>query len=196
MPEHYLTDRPTGQPVWPGNWADNAADMLRIDLDTAGVTYVVEGPAGPLYADFHSLRHSFISLLDKSGASLKVAMQLARHSDPKLTMARYGRAQLHDLGQAVDRLPSLSSSLETEALRATGTEGAYTPLTQSSDGQLGKPMVGDGNEQEEVENIAGRKSLKTQGLEASCDLKMADDGSSPSRTRTYNKPVNSRLLYH
>ena len=52
----------------------------------------MEGPDGPLYADFHSLRHSYIALLDKSGATLKEAMQLARHSDPKLTMAVYGRA--------------------------------------------------------------------------------------------------------
>ena len=72
--------------------------MLRIDLDAAGIPYAVEGPDGPLYADFHALRHSFIALLDKSGATLKEAMQLARHTDPKLTMAVYGRRQLHDLG--------------------------------------------------------------------------------------------------
>src|SRR5262245_8657481 len=72
--------------------------MLRIDLEAAGVPYIVEGPDGPLYADFHSLRDSSIALLDRRGATLKEAMQLARHSDPKLTMAVYGRAQLHDLG--------------------------------------------------------------------------------------------------
>ena len=185
-------------PVWPGNWADNAADMLRIDLDTAGVPYIVEGPAGPLYADFHSLRHSFISLLDKSGASLKVAMQLARHSDPKLTMARYGRAQLHDLGIAVDRLPSLTAEVTTQSqeAKATGTEGAYTLLTQIDDGERVRLMADDGNASPEGGNAAGRKPLELQGLEASRDPMMAEDGSSPSRTRTYNKPVNSRLLYH
>jgi hypothetical protein len=82
--------------------------MIEGDLAAADIPYVVEGPDGPLFADFHALRHSFIALLDKSGATLKEAMQLARHSDPKLTMARYGRAQLHDLGQAVGRLPELA----------------------------------------------------------------------------------------
>ena len=48
-------------------------------------------------------------MLDRSGATLKEAMQLARHSDPKLTMAVYGRAQLHDLAAAVQRLPALAS---------------------------------------------------------------------------------------
>ena len=48
-----------------------------------------------------------MALLDRTGATLKEAMQLARHSDPRLTMARYGRAQLEDLGQTVSRLPEL-----------------------------------------------------------------------------------------
>src|SRR3989442_12720907 len=100
--------------------------MLRIDLDAPGIPYVAEGPDGPLYADFHALRHSYIALLDKSGATLKEAMQLARHSDPKLTMAVYGRAQLHDLGEAVGRLPRLlprETEAGSSALAATATAG-------------------------------------------------------------------------
>ena len=81
--------------------------MIQGDLEAAGIPYVVEGADGPLYADFHALRHSFVALLDRTGATLKEAMQLARHSDPRLTMARYGRAQLEDLGQTVGRLPEL-----------------------------------------------------------------------------------------
>jgi integrase len=103
----YLDGRPAKRPLWPGTWHEKAADMLRIDLDAAGIPYAVEGPDGPLYADFHALRHSYVALLDKAGVTLKEAMQLARHSDPKLTMARYGRAQLNDLGAAVDKLPAI-----------------------------------------------------------------------------------------
>jgi hypothetical protein len=96
--------------------------MLRLDLDAAGIPYVVDGPDGPLYADFHALRHSFVRLLDQSGATLKQAMQLARHSDPKLTMRRYGRAQLHDLAGAVEKTPALILQPAPKAARATGTE--------------------------------------------------------------------------
>jgi hypothetical protein len=53
------------------------------------------------------LRHSYVAMLDQSGASRKKAMLLARHSDPKLTMARDGRAGLQDPAGAVDRLPTL-----------------------------------------------------------------------------------------
>ena len=53
--------------------------------------------------------------------------------------ARYGRAQLHDLDSAIDRLPSLLSCVVRESLafRATGTDAACTPactkLVQAAD---------------------------------------------------------------
>ncbi len=95
----YLEGRPADKPIWPGSWHERAADMLRIDLDAAGIPYITDGPDGPQYADFHCLRHSYVALLDRSGATLKEAMQLARHSDPKLTMKIYGKARRHDLSQ-------------------------------------------------------------------------------------------------
>jgi hypothetical protein len=129
---YYLDGHDLDATLWPGTWHEKAAEMLRADLEAVGIPYVVEGPDGPLYADFHALRHSYVSLLDKSGATLKEAMQLARHSDPRLTMARYGRAQLHDLGSAVDRLPALLQPFGSKenAQRATGTDGrAVAPCT-------------------------------------------------------------------
>lgn len=124
----YLAGKPSRSPVWPGTWWQRAADMLRIDLDACGIPYAVEGPEGPLYADFHSLRHAYVALLDSAGISLKMAMQLARHSDPKLTMARYGRAQLHDLAAAVKELPSLF------AAPAAGSVQGACKAPESKDG--------------------------------------------------------------
>jgi integrase len=143
----YLSDKPAGLPVWPGNWFRVAAPMLRIDLEAAGIPYVSDGPEGPLFVDFHALRHAYVALLDQAGASLKVAMQLARHSDPKLTMARYGRAQLHDLAAAVNRLPGLlvpePPAPEIIAAAATGTEGGSVRPFASADGggSLVAPLV-------------------------------------------------------
>lgn len=79
---NYLDGSPPKALIWPGTWWKKGAEMLRIDLEAAGIAYSVEGPDGPLYADFHALRHSYVALLEKSGATLKEAMQLARHSDP------------------------------------------------------------------------------------------------------------------
>src|SRR5262249_11380269 len=125
----YLAGRPSSRPVWPGTWHEKGAAMLRRDLAAAGIPYANEGPEGPLYLDFHALRHGYVALLDRAGATLKEAMHLARHTDPKITMARYGRAQLHDLAAAVERLPRLlpdDPGAGRQALRATGTSGRTT----------------------------------------------------------------------
>jgi integrase len=189
----YLKDRPAGAPLWPGNWWKRAADMLRIDLDAAGVPYTVEGPDGPLHADFHALRHSFVALLEKSGATLKEAMQLARHSDPKLTMAVYGRAQLHDLGRAVERLPDLAPAAPREAVAATGTDGPYTLLTHTADGEGGTPRTIEEGKGAEVASTDRSQPLILQAVEENSGLVMTVEESSPTRTRTWNKPVNRRV---
>ena len=80
----YLRDRPAGQPVWGGTWAsDNkGAEMLRGDLEAAGIPYAVEGPDGPLYADFHALRHTYLTLGGRAGIDLRTLQELAGHSTP------------------------------------------------------------------------------------------------------------------
>jgi integrase len=139
----YLAAKPIGLPVWPGTWHERAAAMLRMDLEVSGIPYAVEGPDGQQFADFHALRHSFVALLDKAGVTLKQAMQLARHTDPKLTMKRYGRAQLHDLAGAVGALPTIFSSTDQTPgmdLAATGTFG-HEPPTIGIPDQISPPRL-------------------------------------------------------
>jgi integrase len=118
----FLADKPPSVPVWPGTWADRSADMLKGDLTAAGIPYEVEGPHGPLFADFHALRHSFITMLERAGISPKTAQKLARHSDIRLTMQRYTHKTLHDLASAVESLPSITPKTGREVLSATGTD--------------------------------------------------------------------------
>jgi len=77
-------------------------------------------------ADFHALRHSYISRIVQSGASAKTAQTLARHSTVQLTLGRYAHASLLDLASAVESLPPIlpaGPQAERQALRATGTDG-------------------------------------------------------------------------
>jgi Phage integrase family len=99
----------------------NAAKMMRHDLAAAGIPYAIEGPDGPLFADFHALRHSYLTLGGRAGIDLRTLQELAGHSTPVLT-ARYSHRRLHDLAGAVEKLPSVLSAPATA--RATGTEGA------------------------------------------------------------------------
>jgi len=72
--------------------------------------------------DFHALRHTYISRLVRSGANIKVAQELARHSTPTLTLGRYAHVQLVDQTQALDALPALEpTGSEHQEVKATGT---------------------------------------------------------------------------
>lgn len=139
----YLAGRPDDAPVWPGTWSNAAsAKMIRLDLKEARKEWLqsfqdarqrAEAEAGDFLAyrdaaggvaDFHSLRHLFVSRVVRSGATPKVAQELARHCDVRLTLGRYAHVALHDLTAAVDALPDLlQPSREREALRLTGTDG-------------------------------------------------------------------------
>src|SRR5262249_42236457 len=108
-------------------------------------------------------------------------------------------------------LPDLLAGPEAEVASATGTDGAgpgsggkntskprgaYSALTgiadRGGDSLRGLESPGGGEGHKETD----RKPLSFQGGEAGCEPLRADDSSSPTRTRTWNKPVNSRLLYH
>jgi integrase len=107
------------------------ARMLRGDLDAAREAWIEAGKTeeerqkrGKLdflrfktaagIFDFHSLRHAYISAIVNSGASVKVAQELARHSSPTLTIGRYSHVRLNDLKGALDAVPTPHSGAATE----------------------------------------------------------------------------------
>lgn len=72
------------------------------DLALAGIPF--ETAEGRL--DFHSLRHTFITNLSVPEVAPRVAMELARHSDLRLTMKTYTHLAREPLTAAVAILPS------------------------------------------------------------------------------------------
>ncbi len=70
------------------------AEMLRMDLCDANIPY---GNDAGRVADFHALRHTFITNLVRGGVHPKVAQQLTRHSTITLTMDRYSHTIVADL---------------------------------------------------------------------------------------------------
>lgn len=180
----YLAGRPGKQPVWPGAWVRKAADMLRTDLDAAGVPVEVDGPEGIETRDFHALRAVYISNVIRAGADLKEAMTLARHSDPRLTASRYARTRLHDLGAVVDKLPTTTSpTSEPAVLRMTGTDskpvreqpGAATGAAGSSSGRVRLRTFEETAIPNDVKP-SRRKPLESQGLEKNRGLVSVTEG--------------------
>jgi integrase len=164
----YLADRPTGRVVWNGTWNKNAAEMLRADLGAAGIPY--RDSAGRV-ADFHALRHSYITLLERSGVSPKLAQELARHSDIRLTMNVYTHARLHDLVGAVEGLPTLigHSPPQPQILVATGTEPVCTGFVQTGDTGRIPLRPTETTEHDEERRPAARNPKQAQEFKAGCD---------------------------
>ncbi len=95
--------------LWRGTWAArrcaNTARMLRSDLKRAGIPY--RDDKGRV-ADFHALRHTFITQLARSGVHPAKAKALARHSTITLTMDVYSHVETDELRGAVEMLPPLT----------------------------------------------------------------------------------------
>ncbi len=87
-------------PRWPGR-------QLRADVERAGIPCSVDGPDGPEFFTFHSLRVWYCTALaNQPGISPKTMLELCRHSTPTLTLKVYARARRHDVVQAVEAIPN------------------------------------------------------------------------------------------
>jgi site-specific recombinase XerD len=115
--------------------ANMAARVLRCDLEAAGI-------ADSASYDFHSLRHSYITMVVQSGASVKVCQQLARHADPKLTLNVYSHLTIHDTAAG---LAGLAHLLPTAGVSKglTGTDPAVVATSpQESPVDPSRPTPG------------------------------------------------------
>ncbi len=116
----YFTDHPAlpSAQAFINMQPKTGAPMLKRDLEPAGIEY--ENEYGK--ADFHALRHTFCSLLARSGVQPQTAQRLMRHSDINLTMKHYTHILLDDKRMAVSSLPEIN--IKEEVAEATGTEYA------------------------------------------------------------------------
>jgi len=80
---------------------------FKADLKAAGIEFV---NATGHRADFHSLRHTLATNLARVGTAPRVAMEIMRHSDMRLTAKTYTDAGLLPVADAVLKLPYLSKS--------------------------------------------------------------------------------------
>ena len=101
----YIAGKSVDQPVWAGTWSEKGSRMLKADAQAAEIATEVTTKDGPQVLDFHSLRGTFATFLDTINVSLKARQDLMRHSDPRLTMNRYTRANQSEMGDAATRMP-------------------------------------------------------------------------------------------
>lgn len=113
-------------------------DQFRADLKAAEIPFI---DRKGLRADFHSLRHTLATNLAKAGTAPRVAMEIMRHSDMRLTAKTYTDAGLLPIADAVLDLPSLMkpsdldpkspSQIASQNLVSTG-QNESEPVTKSA----------------------------------------------------------------
>jgi integrase len=88
------------------------AKMIKEDLEIAEIEYKnAEGQA-----DFHSLRHTFITNLVQQGVYPKDVQILARHSSITLTLDHYTHVKRESLRKIIDAQPDLTTSEQNKKI--------------------------------------------------------------------------------
>ncbi len=108
LPTEPLFLGPAGKPIL-GN-ETRARWRFRQVLKRAGIARV---DALGRWMDVHALRHSYATLLARSGVALTDAQRLLGHSTPVLTARVYVHAEVEDLRRAVEkvRMPAISAGI-------------------------------------------------------------------------------------
>src|SRR5262249_15706151 len=124
----WLASKPAGGRLFPvTRWA--ILVPLQADLRSAGVLYETEEG----FADFHAIRHTFITALTKSNAPVKIVQSLARHSTPTLTLNCYSHVGLFDQSSALEALPDLTRPApHSEPSLKTGTDDEFVSQSGSA----------------------------------------------------------------
>jgi len=192
----FLSSKPVADPLWGGRWAKDkrGAEMLRGDLESVGIPYTVPGPDGPLHADFHALRHAYLTMLGRHGVDLRTAQELAGHSTPTLT-ARYTHTRLPDLAAAVGRLPSLTTNAGSggSSGKQTGSPTPALALNLAQTPRAKMPSVALPCTSDQVAKPDGgvTQPLEMKRPGASSHRAASDFASEGDGTRTRNLRIDS-----
>ncbi len=153
----WLEGKAAGQPVF--NMPERTADMMRVDLEAAGVPY--RDAAGRINVDFHALRHSYCTRLALSSAPVSVIQALARHSTPVLTLSRYAHVDDAAKMLALDALRPLGMLRQGEAVCAeSSARGRLLAAPVSTDGHDAER---EGGNEEPESTMPGRARIADPG---------------------------------
>ena len=124
--KHRPDDWKPSHPVFPKGVP--RARTLQIDLKKAGIPY--QDDMGR-YADFHSLRYTWGTYLQRNGVNSRTAMELMRHSDRKLTDKIYTDSNLLPTGEVIRNLPDDETLIEilTNISGKSGLNGSNSVKT-------------------------------------------------------------------
>ena len=151
---------------------------FRSDLKRAGIPY--KDGQGRV-ADFHSLRYTFATSLANVGAPGRIAMELMRHSDRRLTDKVYTDPHSLQTWSFVEALPSYTNPPSQLASQISVANGPSESAAVTSGVSV--------RSKESLVNIDQSHRLASS---VTSGHKRQDGG--PGRTRTYDQGIMSPLL--
>jgi len=193
----WIKGRDTDKPLW--RKIDKACELwMQPDLAAAGIAYKDHNDE---VADFHSLRHTFIARMNRGGVPISTAMDLARHSDPSLTLKTYGHISTSDRKAGVEaaavRGPGASPQTAPEPparkrFRECAPHAAPHSAASSCTTTAPRSMTPDERLDLTKWLNANRFCIDSHG---DAEPGAGRVESTPARTRTWNPLIKSQLLY-
>ncbi len=153
-------------------------DVYKSDLNRAGIMYK---DAHGNRRDFHAMRKLFNTLLQLQGTVPRLAQELMRHSDIKLTMGVYTDTRMLPKHAAVNTLPNFLSVHKT----------VHTPLV--SGGAKGQEESLTGNTQTPQEANDNGGKCPVEGTGGASSQLVLEVGVEPTRDLTPTRPSTLRV---
>jgi len=139
---------------------------FKADLKEANIAFMtVTGHR----ADFHSLRHTLATNLARAGTAPRVAMEIMRHSDMRLTAKTYTDAGLLPVADAVLKLPFLgkreitSTQIGTQNLFRAGHDLSIADTTIAGIPHIELPINQQDRQQKDSPDKTGQKLEMVRG---------------------------------
>ena len=141
---------------------------LRKDLERNGIPYRDELGR---YADFHALRYTWATFLQRNGVAPRFAMKLMRHSDIRLTCKVYTDETQLPIYDAIKNLPRLDAVPGYTQIRAQnlGAEGQNRshPDAHNGGSKAHEVAANKGESRSLAEPVATCQMERVKGIEPS-----------------------------
>jgi len=141
------------------------ASRLKVDEERNGIAY--RDSAGR-YADFHALRYTWATFLQRNNIPQRFAMKLMRHCDIKLTAKVYTDETQLPIYEAIKDLPRLKkcTRIRAQILGAAGQNGSQ-PVAKVVEGETQQNPLPDGVCRGLSWSVAGKEMERAKGFEPS-----------------------------
>jgi integrase len=143
------------------------ARRLTLDLEANGIPYRDELGR---YGDFHALRYTWATFLQRNGVAQRFAMKLLRHSDIKLTAKVYTDEMQLPIYDAIKNLPRLDAvpgytQIHAQILGVEGQNGPH-PDANSGGSNIHETIVNSGVCHGSAEPVASCQVERVKGIES------------------------------